>query len=96
MSSRRRFRRSADEWQALIAEQAGSGLSQTVFCQRNGIALSSFSKWKHKLGLEHAAQADTADQAPPWIDLAALPSAASGWDIELDLGGGVCLRLSRG
>ena len=95
MSSIRRFRRSADEWQALIAEQADSGLSQTVFCQRKGIALSSFSKWKHKLGVEYTAQADTADQASPWIDLAALPSAASGWDIELDLGAGICLRLRR-
>lgn len=96
MSSIQRFRRTADEWQALIAEQADSGLSQTVFCQRKGIALSSFSKWKSKLVTPPPARADAADQASPWIDLSDLPGTASGWDIELDLGCGLCLRLRRG
>ena len=96
MSSTRRFRRCADEWHRLIAEQASSGLSQTVFCQRKGIALSSFSKWKSKLVTQPPARADAADQASPWIDLSDLPGTASVWDIELDLGGGLCLRLRRG
>jgi hypothetical protein len=35
------------------------------------------------------------EQQATWIDLGKLASARSGWNIELDLGDGVCLRLRR-
>jgi len=36
MSRTTRTRRTADQWRALINEQAGSGLSQEAFCEQHG------------------------------------------------------------
>jgi hypothetical protein len=96
MSSNRRIRRSAEQWQQIIDEQAGSGLSQIAFCERKGIALSTFAHWKRRLSSAVTdSDANDSKRSSPWIDLGALAGSASGWDIELDLGGGVCLRLRR-
>jgi hypothetical protein len=81
-------------WEQLIARQADSGLSQRVFCEENGLRLTTFSKWKRRLS-ESTAMTSV---EPPWLDLSALSSATRGsgdWDVELDLGAGVCLRLRR-
>jgi hypothetical protein len=81
-------------WEQLIARQADSGLSQRAFCEENGLRLTTFSKWKRRLS-ESTAMASV---EPPWLDLSALSSATRGsadWDVELDLGAGVCLRLRR-
>ena len=97
MTSVHRIRRSAEQWQDLINEQARSGLSQADFCEREQVALSTFTNWKRRLsgkvGPTSAAEQETATS--PWIDLGAVSGKEPGWDIELDLGGGVCLRLRR-
>lgn len=49
-------RYSAEQWQAWIEEQAGSGLSQRVFCEQNGLSKSSLQLWKRRLGLTRAAR----------------------------------------
>lgn len=86
--SPRRKRRSRDEWQRLIDEQAASGQTQTAFCAQRGICVGSFSHWKRRL-FEEAG-------SPAWIELGSLPAASSSsWDIELDLGDGLYLRLRR-
>jgi hypothetical protein len=84
----------------LVDEQAGSGLSQTAFCKRRKIALSTFAHWKRRLAAPGTAPGsgprDGSDSpSSAWIDLGALPGSDAGWDIELDLGGGICLRLRR-
>ena len=88
---RRHVRRSRSDWQQLIDEQARSGLSQRAFCAARALSVKSFQHWKRQLAATAA--------APPaaWLDLGPLParSAATGWDVELDLGDGVCLRLRR-
>ena len=83
---RRHVRRRPSEWQQLIDEQARSGLSQTAFCAARTVSTTSFQHWKRQLAATAA-----------WLDLGPLPerSAATGWDVELDLGDGVCLRLRR-
>lgn len=84
----RRIRRSRAEWQRLIEEQAVSGQTQAAFCAGRGIGVGSFQSWKQRL----------AGEAPPepWVALDALAgNGVSGWEIELDLGEGVCLRLRR-
>lgn len=95
MSSTYRIRRSAKQWQNLIDEQAGSGLSQVAFCRQERLALSTFTNWKRRLaGKSPAAACDEPESATsPWIDLGAMTGSEPGWDIELDLGGGLCLRL---
>ncbi len=91
-----RTRRSADQWRKLIAEQADSGLSQEAFCKEKRLALSTFANWKRRLGSEPAVRDEQAPDPSTWIDLGSLGARSSGWDIELDLGDGICLRLRRG
>jgi len=42
----RRVRRSAEQWRGILAEWAGSGLSQSEFCRRRGFSLVTFGGWK--------------------------------------------------
>ena len=42
-------RRSPDEWQQLITEQAAGQLPIREFCREKGLALSSFGNWKRRL-----------------------------------------------
>ena len=58
------------------------------------IAYSSFCHWKRKLeaepsGSESAAHAEFVELAP------AGPALAEGWEVEVELGNGVWLRLRR-
>jgi len=41
-----KVRRAASEWQDILKRQAESGLSIEAFCDQEGIAKSSFSKWR--------------------------------------------------
>ena len=87
-STGRRIRRGRDEWQRLIAEQADGDLTQTAFCATRGISIGSLQNWKRRLAAKAPAES--------WLELGTLAErGASGWDIELDLGDGVCLRLRR-
>ena len=45
----RYVRRSAAQWQALLEAYERSGLSQRTFCQQQGLALSSFVRWRRQL-----------------------------------------------
>ena len=86
---RRHVRRSASDWQQLIDEQTRSGQSQTAFCAARAVSQTSFQHWKRRLSA-------AASPSSTWLDLGPLrESVATGWDIELDLGAGVCLRLRR-
>jgi hypothetical protein len=88
MTGRRRIRRNRVEWQQLIEEQAGSGLTQSAFCASHGISVGSFGNWKRRLSAEAPLE--------PWLELGTLGGhGAAGWDVELDLGEGVCLRFRR-
>lgn len=85
-----RKRRSREEWQHLIDTQAAGNLTQVAYCKANGLSLSSFRYWKRQLEAEQPAPVE------PWVDLGTLDRrTGSGWDIELDLGKGICLRLRR-
>ena len=96
MSRSTRNRRTAEQWRALIAEQSECGLSQSAFCKRKKLALSTFNLWKRRLAESDGPPATRSGEQDSWIDLGQLASSRSGWDIELDLGDGVCLRLRRG
>lgn len=90
--SKLRARHSAAEWQHFIELQRSSGESQTAFCQSQGLGLSTFQYWKRRLRAASPPQ----EPPPPWLELSALPERrGEGWEIELELGGGLYLRLSR-
>lgn len=97
VSNGKRSRRSAGDWRGIFEQQRSSGLTQAAFCQREGIALSTFARWKQRLSAKTALEDKAGGGADEdWIDLSGLAGAGSGWTIELDLGDGVCLRLARG
>ena len=83
-----RKRRSRDQWQQLLDEYAGSGQTQTAFCQAQGLCLSSFQNWKRRLACS--------EPSPAWVELGGVDRApGSSWQIDLELGAGVCQRLRR-
>jgi putative transposase len=93
-------RRSAAEWAGLIEQQRDSGQTRAGFCRARGLSLSTFQYWKQRL------RAEALPVPSPWMELVpqddpAMPvmEAASrgrgGWEIELDLGDGIRLRLGR-
>ncbi len=87
-TGKRRMRRSRDEWQQLIDEQTDSGQTQAAFCAANGIGVGSFQNWKRRLAAEVSPE--------PWLELGTLAQqGTSAWDVELELGDGICLRLRR-
>ena len=89
-------RRSENEWRTLIDEQATSGLTQRAFCDLRGIPLATFGYWKRKLrGKSVSPAMPTGPGADTeWIELPIHGAVAGGsWQIELDLGNGLCLRL---
>ena len=94
-------RRSKIEWRQLIDEQAASGLSQKAFCDQRGIPLATFGYWKRKLRAEPPSTptgsgTDTVSLAD-WIELPTRGLVSDGgWQIELELGNGLCLRLRQG
>ena len=100
--TRRRARRTAAQWRKLIERFDRSGQSRGKFCAANGLALSTFDLWRRKLG---EAQAPADDEHPEslFVELtnatepaASRTAAGTGaWEVELELGAGVVLRLRR-
>ena len=100
--TRRRERRSAAQWRKLIERFDRSGQTRSKFCVANGLALSTFDLWRRKLGQTRAA-ADDEHHESLFVELTnATESAGSrtsqetgAWEVELELGAGVVLRLRR-
>lgn len=88
-------RRSASQWHAIVSAFNDSGLSQKAFCQREGLALSTFQYWKRRLRAEEAHAAPASGSSPAVIDLGALDDRPAGWEVEIALGDGVSLTLRR-
>lgn len=100
MNQKSSNRRSAAEWHNLIGQQQESGVSQKAFCELNDICLSTFSLWKRKLTQHDVTPlSQQSVAAPEWIELPANLDRAvpeqSKWDMELELPGGVILRMRR-
>ncbi|HIE84533.1 MAG TPA: IS66 family insertion sequence element accessory protein TnpB [Dehalococcoidia bacterium] len=86
-----RTRRSPQQWQTIVDRQASSDLSARAFCDAHQFSYPVFCKWRKRLA--------STDQAP-MINLSTLANAVDApqvaqWDIELDLGQGMALRLRR-
>ena len=91
----RRARRSRDQWRELLERFEHSGQSREDFCREHGLTLSSFAHWRRALG-KTAAGGRVVEAAPVFFELTPQPSGPAGsWDVELELGDGVVLRLRR-
>jgi transposase-like protein len=98
-------RRNRERWQALLAEQRDSGLTQSAFCRERGLALSTFQYWKRQLRDGPAGEADasgpraTSSEGPAFTEIM-LPSSgahaggeAAPAEVELELGPGVRVTI---
>ena len=84
-------RRTRADWQGLVDSHHKSGLSARAFCDQHGVGYASFCQWRQRLSAPARAE------EPAFISLnrvAAPPSTP--WDLEVELGNGVVLRLRRG
>lgn len=97
-------RRSAVEWGALVRAYAKRKGTAPEFCREHGVAVSTLDWWRRRLektsvtsGVRSKVRPVAASQPMSFIELPATSSAArTPWDIELDLGEGMVLRLRRG
>lgn len=92
-------RRTSEQWQGLIDQQRESGISQKAFCLSRNICLSTFTLWKRKLRQATESPDQPAQPDPDWFefktDFHNTPSDLPPWEIELELPGGVTLRMRR-
>jgi putative transposase len=79
--------RTRSDWEALIRKFEQGGISRQRFCADAAIAVSTFDYWRRKFRREDPAAAGFIELPPM--------SSRSDWDVELDLGGSVVLRLRR-
>ena len=93
-------RRSAAQWQTLVGEYAASGLSQQAFCERRGVALSTFCQWRRRLAAQTAESAPAPREAPALrlvpVRVLEEPSAGAASGIAVIAECGVRIELARG
>ena len=92
---RRRARRSRDQWRELLQRFEHSGQSREDFCREHGLTLSSFAHWRREFG-KTATGGRAVTASPLFFEVTPQASGSAGsWDIELELGNGMVLRLRR-
>lgn len=91
------FRRTPEQWQQILNDQAVSSLPQKAYCRQHGLSLTTFCNWKKKLTCHQSLHNTNTTESPAneWV---AIPdpdseSCPNRWDMELELPGGVKLRM---
>ena len=82
-----RVRRGEKEWTEVVRRFEASGEGSRAFCRREGVAISSLERWRHRLGPA---------PAPQFVELVPTSSpatAAATWSLEVTLPNGVSLRF---
>ena len=82
-----RVRRDGKQWSEILRRFESSGLDRSEFCRREDVAVSSFQRWRHRLG--SVAAAEFVELVP--TSSPSVPS--SSWSLEVSLPNGVCLRF---
>ena len=85
-------RRTANEWQELVSQFERSGQSRKAFCSSQGLSLSTFDLWRRKLQGTPARREESGESM--FVEVAQVePARSLSWDVELELGDGVVLRV---
>lgn len=96
-----RPRRTRRQWQDLLTRQQQSDMNVTEFCRQESVGLSSFYLWRTRLGFGSPAK-PSRSEASPFVALGQLDyadrqlnsiEASAGWELELNLGRGLTLKL---
>jgi hypothetical protein len=95
----RRYR--AETWRKILGRFEESGLTAPAFCARERITTRSLHRWRSRLGAESdyalvAKAAQLTRKTDGFIDLGALRSSDSRFEVRLELGAGVILNIARG
>ena len=81
-------RRTEKQQREILQRLEASGLSMREFCSREGVVLSSLQRWRSRCG--RAPEPRFVELAPPPTTA---PASQSSWAVELELPGGMRLRL---
>jgi hypothetical protein len=86
--SRRRRRRNRSEWTDILSRFESSPLTAREFCRKERVSLSSFQRWRSRLGSVTPAEfVELVPVGPPAV------SPASEWSLDIALPNGVQLRF---
>jgi len=94
LSSARRSRRSQDQWRELLDRFEHSGQTQEQFCTAHDLGLSTLGRWRKRLRRQAVKSPNHSSDAL-FVELAQDAPASPPWDVELQLGAGMVLRLRR-
>ncbi len=98
---KQRMRRGREQWESIIGEQAASGLSAKMFCQRESLGLASFYQWRRRLSKGFPGAIERSEERS-LLDIGRIRGRgddASRLDrvleVTLDLGAGLRLTIRR-
>ena len=78
-------RRTKAQWIEILGRFESSSLASDEFCRREGLALSSFQRWRRQLGSVSSAE---------FVELVPTETEeTSQWSLDVSLPNGVCLRF---
>ncbi|MDE0307042.1 MAG: hypothetical protein OXI87_19500 [Albidovulum sp.] len=80
--------RNTGEWREFVQDFERAGVTAAAYCERCGLKPRKLLRWRPRLVRE-------ADPAPAFVSLGPAPADSAAWDTELDLGGGMVVRLRR-
>ncbi len=95
----RRYR--AEAWRKILGRFEESGLTAPAFCAHERISTQSLQRWRSRLSGESdravvAKATQLARKTDEFIQLGALRSAESRFEVRLELGAGLILSIARG
>jgi len=92
----RRIRRDPNEWRDIINRFEQSGQTRDQFCAEHNLGISTFSRWRQRLRPTMPAPS-LAEGEALFVELEPMASMTPSppWDVELQLGAGMVLRLRR-
>jgi hypothetical protein len=90
-----RVMRTKDQWKALVSGFESSSLNQADYCKQKEISSSGLHKWRKHFTKEQPSTdfIDISEPLSPQNALAATPRGDSSWQVELELGQGIVLRV---
>jgi hypothetical protein len=86
----RRIRRSEAEWSEILGRFAASEMTVREFCHRERLSLSSFQRWRSRLGKARPVETEFVELVPASTVVEPMTSS---WSLDIALPNGVQLRF---
>jgi hypothetical protein len=84
--SERRVRRSREQWHEIVAEFCAGSESERTFCERCGLTLATFRKWRYRFN----SRPPEAAAEPAFIEVTRSAETSEG--VVLHIAGGICVE----